>query len=233
MKRFNIVLIISIMLSVSSCAFDFDNDMHGEGIDKCEISFVTDNSGNINCRALISKYFTESEIRILDKRVRSISIVELNTDIFGRTIWWYNPVADIAGNDKYSCEIILNIKLFDKVYNDNSSDAKLYMLQVTLLHELCHVLWSDPDIPPVDETVDSEVSREGGHNETWYHSFKEKVMKFVSNNQMQKFRIKSALEKYGYEKFGPEYNYIPGCRALNIIDEHCDCDSCGGVIYMN
>lgn len=143
MKRFGIIILISMLLV--SCAFDFENDMRGEGIDSCEISFVTDNEGNINCRELVRRYFTEDEIRILDKRIRSIQTSRWSEKVFGKTYWWYNPVAEIAGNYAYTCEIILNEELFDNVYASDISDAKLYMIQVTLIHELCHALWSDPN----------------------------------------------------------------------------------------
>ena len=234
MRKINIVLIITMMFMISSCSFDFDNDMCGEGIDSCELSFVTDNDGNINCRELICRYFTESEIKTLDKRVRSIRIDRWSERVFGKTYWWYNPVADAVGNYAYTCEIVLNEEIFDDVYEYETSDAKLYMIQVTLIHELCHVLWSDPNARPADESVPSAVSRKN-HNDEWYYGFKDKVVEFTDNNNMQKFRIKDALEKYGYEEFGPEYDYIPGCRALNVIDDCCDhdLDSCGGVIYMN
>lgn len=234
MRKINVVIVLISMLMVSSCAFDFDTDMHGEGINSCELSFVTDNEENINCRELICRYFTESEIAILDKRVRSIRIDRWSERVFGKTYWWYNPVADAVGNYPYTSEIVLNKEIFDDVYKYEASDAELYMIQVTLIHELCHVLWSDPNSKPADESVPSQVSRKN-HNDEWYYGFKDKVIAFTTNNNMQKFRIKDALAKYGYEKFGPEYNYIPGCRAINAVsDECCNCESCGGVIiYMN
>ena len=237
MRKLVLVLTtIVVMMMVSSCEL-FVIDMHGEGIDSCEMSFVTDSDGNIDCRELINRYFTEDEIKILNKRVRSIGTVRWsNSTILGQTTWWYRATVDAIGNYPYYCDIVINEELFDSKYAFDTSDAKLFMIQVTLLHELCHVLWSDPYAEPADESVPSAVSRKD-HNEEWYYGFKEKLVEFVNNNKMQKYRIKSALSKYNYEKFGSEYNYIRGCRSVvdeeldEMLDECCECETCGGVIF--
>jgi len=232
MRKFTLLVLTTIVvMMVSSCSV-FDLDMHGEGINNCEMSFVTDDDGNIDCRELVNRYFTEDEIRILNERVRSIKTVRwYNSNILGQTDWWHYYIPEAVGNYPYLCDIVINTELFDEKYAFDTSDAKLFMIQVTLLHELCHVLWSDPYAEPADESVPSAVPRTG-HNEEWYYGFKDKVVEFVSNNKMQKYRIKSALSKYNYEKFGPEYGYIRGCRSVDeMLDEFDECETCGGVFY--
>ena len=230
MRKLGLMIITIIILTMVSSCSSFICDEHGDGINSCELSFATDN-GNINCQELIDKYFTEDEIQILDERVSSIKTVKWpEENIFGRTYWNYNPAADVVGNYPYTCEIVLNETKFDEIYASDISDAKLYMIQITLLHELCHVLWSDPYAKPADESVPSAVSRKN-HNDEWYYGFKGKVVEFTTTNHMQKFRIKAALEKYGYEKFGSEYNYIKGCRSLDESNDDDCCELCGGVIY--
>jgi hypothetical protein len=233
MRKFTMLILTVVMLMmVSSCSV-FEIDMRGEGIDGCEMSFVTDSDGNIDCRELVNRYFTKEEIKILNERVRSIKTVRWsNSNILGQTDWWNFYIPNLVGNNPYLCDIVINEELFDHKYASDTSDAKLFMIQVTLLHELCHVLWSDPDAKPADESVPSLVSRKG-HNDEWYYGFKAKVEEFIANNNMQKYRIKSALSKYGYEKFGPEYGYIRGCRSvLDELDEMLDeCETCGGVFY--
>ena len=225
-SKFFFISIIVIMLV--SCTMTVD--MEGEGIDNCEILFTNDN-GEINCRDLINKYFSESEIEILNKRVQSVRFVEKDTDNNFGTTYWYtmkfpSSLVEIVGNKHY-CKIELNLTTFDKYYKTDTSDAKDFMIQVTLIRELCHVIWSGPDAPAADETVPSAVSRKG-HNEFWYYGYKDKVINFVNNNNMQAYRIKSALSKYGYEEFGSEYDYIPGARCItsSSINRHDDCCLC-------
>ena len=245
MKRFVVILLLTIsMIMASSCSNGFeiaDTDMHGKGIDECELSFVTDSDGNIDCRELISRYFTEDEIRILDRRVQSIKTVRWpEKNIFGQTDWIYHSEADAIGNYPYTCDIVLNEELFTNNYKNKckykygNSDANLFMIQETLIHELCHVLWSDPYAEPADESVPSAVSRKY-HNEEWYYGFRKKLVEFTTNNKMQKYRIKFALSKYNYEKFGSEYDYIINYRAAVVEESYecCDCELCENVIHID
>lgn len=236
MKKIFFINII-MMVFLSSCAQLYD--MGGKGIEDSEVVFDID-GGEISCYDIVHEYFSDKEIELLNRRVSSVKFVNKpNENWFGITNW-YQMKVNVDGNinyidfnsddpDMYNYDIEINKSVFDEWYKNDPSDAKIYMMQVTLIHELCHVLYSGPDAPPADESVPSEVSRKN-HNEEWYNKYKSKVIRFVEDHDMQKYRIASALSKYGYEQFGSEYNYIYGARSVSSSHEfHC---SCGGVHHV-
>lgn len=238
MKKIFFINII-MMVFLSSCAQLYD--MGGKGIEDSEVVFNVEN-GEVSCYDIVHEYFSDEEIELLNKRVSSIKFVNKpNEKWFGITYWYQLKVnvdgdihycdIDFLGKDStmYNCDIEINTAVFDKWYEKDPSDAKEYMMEVTLIHELCHVIWSDPNAPPADESVPSAVSRKG-HNEYWYSNYKSKVIRFVEDHDMQKYRIASALSKYGYEEFGSEYNYIYGARSAVSSGHEFHC-SCGGVHY--
>ena len=232
MKNIKLVMIAIITLLLASCSNIMsvkEYHLDGDGIDSCKIDFITD-EGFVNCRKIIDEYFNEDEIKVLNKRVKSIYFVEKDERWFGSTVWFRLKQAD-EGN-LYVADIQLNKAEFRKAYASDESDAMYYMYEVTLIHELCHLIYSDPEAPVAEESEKAIVSRKG-HNHEWYDSFKNKVFKFIEDNNMQLYRAYAALAKYGYEDFnGKEYNYIPGHRSVSHFDFDIDC-CCGGVHYSD
>jgi hypothetical protein len=237
MKKIFFVNIMIILMSLTSCAQLYD--MGGKGIEDSEVVFDVED-GEISCYDIVHEYFSEREIELLNRRVSSVKFVNKPNEIWFGITNWYQMKVNVDGNtnyvgfgsddpDMYNYDIEINKAVFDEWYKNDPSDAKVYMMQATLIHELCHVLYSGPDASPADESVPSAVSRKG-HNEEWYNKYKSKVIRFVENNEMQKYRIASALSKYGYEEFGSEYNYVYGARsAVSGHEFHC---SCGGVHHV-